>query len=123
MGKEKQTILICDNHYEDYQVPLIYTFAFIGAEYWCPFCGYVGGMFGSVKRVPVTEKLIGRRSIYKEYAKAMLSACGSLVCCGMELNKGMIEPKDYPEEMEKELDEMAGSWVYKIKAIKLINKK
>ena len=37
---------ICDRH-DEYEVPLIWTFAFSGCEYWCPYCGNKGGMMGT----------------------------------------------------------------------------
>lgn len=37
-------MLICSNH-QEYPTPLIFTFSFISAEYWCPYCGRKTGMF------------------------------------------------------------------------------
>lgn len=115
-----ETIKICENH--DYEVPLIYTFAFIGAEYWCPYCGYTGGMFGSGKDVKVTEKLMGRLYLYKQHSKAMLDATGGLICCARKLNGGKIKPENYPENMRKELVEMAKNWEYNKRATSLLKK-
>lgn len=50
-----EEIKICACH--ERQVPLLWTFKFTGAEYWCPACGYTGGMFGAGENVPATEHL------------------------------------------------------------------
>lgn len=68
MAKE---IIICDCHEE--QVPLIWTFKFIGCEYWCPACGYMKGMFGAGKDVPETPELLQSLAEWKEKAKPYLS--------------------------------------------------
>lgn len=68
-----QKIKVCYNH-DNYRVPLIWTFKFISCEYWCPYCGYTGGMFGSGTDVRVTPKLIKRHELYKEAAKEFLSS-------------------------------------------------
>ena len=47
---------ICSNH-RDYEVPLIYTFAWNYNEYWCPYCGCHEGMMGAGEEVEETEEL------------------------------------------------------------------
>lgn len=70
--KQKETIKICSNHV--HRVPLIWTFKFYGCEYWCPYCGYTGGMFGSGKNVPITKALLESYEIYKAAASDFLSS-------------------------------------------------
>jgi len=52
MSKE---IRICREH--ENEIPLIWTFAFDGAEYWCPYCGQNYGMLGAGIKVEETEEL------------------------------------------------------------------
>lgn len=68
---EAEEIKICENH--DLEVPLIWTFKFPGAEYWCPACGYTCGMFGAGVNVPVTEELKKSAIEWKENATPFLS--------------------------------------------------
>lgn len=58
-------IKICSNH-NYYQVPMIWTFVFPGAEYWCPFCGATEGMFGAGQDVANTPELQTRLEKYKD---------------------------------------------------------
>ena len=60
-------MIICEKHLE-YEVPLIFTFAFIGAEYWCPYCGNSSSMFGAGGEVEETPELIKRLNAYKKYS-------------------------------------------------------
>ena len=62
--KAEKEIKICSNHTE--QIPLIWTFAFPGAEYWCPYCGFTGGMFGSGENVPETPALLQKAKEWKK---------------------------------------------------------
>ena len=62
---------ICNQHEE--RVPLIWTFKFNGAEYWCPYCGYLGGMFGAGENVARTEKLEKSLEEWTELARPYLS--------------------------------------------------
>lgn len=121
--KEKEKIKICYCH-SDYEVPLIWTFAFPGAEYWCPYCGHAAGMMGAGTDVNFTEKLAGRKAIYEKYSAAFRNAKGTLTCSSTELNGGRIKPEDMPENVIKEIREFAKkAWNYNIKAMKLIHKR
>ena len=62
---KNETIKICDRH--DYQMPLIWTFAFNSTEYWCPYCGRKEGMLGAGEDVPFTWKLWNRYIKYKRF--------------------------------------------------------
>ena len=111
---------ICSNHSE-YQVPLIWTFAFNGAEYWCPYCGCNEGMLGAGENVDDTEKLWGRHAIYKKYSEFYLEARSKLVCVKFKINDGMMDRKDMPADMERELKEIANNgWKYKVRATALL---
>lgn len=94
-----EIIKICENHLE-YQVPLICTFAFKGAEYWCPYCGYTGGIFGSGENVSATETLHKRHEKYKELSDKYLSAHAILRGGACIKYKGKITPAEkLPQSM------------------------
>lgn len=63
-------IRICGNH--EKEVPLIWTFKFAGAEYWCPACGHNCGMFGAGVKVPVTDDLKESADEWKKKATPFL---------------------------------------------------
>ena len=75
---DKGQIKICGNH-QEYQVPLIWTFKFHGAEFWCPYCGYVSGMFGAGINVTETEELKERLAKFEEATIPYLSDRGNEV--------------------------------------------
>ena len=111
--KEK-TIKICPNH-QDYEVPLIWTFAFPGAEYWCPYCGYLSGMFGAGEDVEETEELRKRLKAYEKASKKYLKANGILCCAETKYNGKWIPPKDLPSKTYDRYVKESKSWEYEKK--------
>jgi len=66
----KKEIKVCQC---DKKTPLLWTFKFPGAEYWCPRCGYTSGMFGAgvnINSTPSREKI---KKEWEEKTKAYLS--------------------------------------------------
>lgn len=105
-------IRVCEDHQEEKTMPLISTMAFNGAEYWCPYCGYTGGMLGAGERVDETEELLATKAEYKEKSKDFLQAKSRQVCVSLLWEGERISPKDLPES-EKEKDrETISSWIY-----------
>jgi hypothetical protein len=51
----KDKIRCCNRHEKN--VKLISTFAFIGAEYWCPYCGANYGYLGAGRMVEYDENI------------------------------------------------------------------
>lgn len=96
------TIKICSNH-EEYQVPLLWTFAFRGAEFWCPFCGRSEGMLGAGEDVEETEDLIKRREIYKTRTAVYLDAIGTEICASLMYEGERISPEELPQEEKDRL--------------------
>lgn len=119
-----EKIKICDRH--NYKVPLIYTFAFNGAEYWCPYCGVSEGMLGAGKNIEVIpsefEKLTGRKQIYIDTSQNYLDANGFLVCSARKFNGIKIERKDFSPNMIDEVRKYIkeNKWKYNQRATKLI---
>lgn len=56
----------------DKKTPLIWTFRFPGAEYWCPKCGNLYGMFGCYFSLPATDELKKIKQEWEEKAKPFL---------------------------------------------------
>lgn len=54
MEKQQEKIRVCHCNND---VPLIWTFKFVGAEYWCPNCGANYGMLGAGVETELTVKL------------------------------------------------------------------
>ena len=106
-------IKICYNHQSEEQTPLIWTFAFPYAEYWCPYCGGRTGMLGGGQDVDTTEELKDRLSDYKKRSKIYLNANGTLNCAETKYRGKWIKPKDLPDPVKLKLIEESKSWEYK----------
>lgn len=95
----------------DHEVPLIWTFAFNGAEYWCPKCGKSSGMLGAGHRIPFSAKLYHRRNNYERFTRHYLSAWGSLNCSKLYWDGKLISPRDLPkEEIERLVQVTKEGW-------------
>ena len=55
--------------------PMIWTFKFSGAEYYCVRCGETQGMFGSAPTIPWTTNLGKEQGINKEVFDRISAAC------------------------------------------------
>ncbi len=66
--------MICAEH-QEYQVPIISTMAFMGAEYWCPYCGMSCGIFGPGFEIIVSRQELEERHVkYKEASAKYLES-------------------------------------------------
>lgn len=92
------------------EIPLIFTFAFNGFEYWCPYCGNKSDMFGG-EEVPWSEKLYNRRHRYKENFKPYLMANSSLNCSQLMWDGEWIAPNALPvPELDRLRDLVETAW-------------
>lgn len=111
----KEEIKICYGHQDEQQTPLIWTFAFNGAEYWCPYCGASTGMLGGGDDVPWTWRLHHRYLKYKKASRKYLNA-HSILCSSYFRYKGKnIKPEEMPPTLRKYYEREAKKWKYKIK--------
>jgi hypothetical protein len=69
-------IKVCDCGDDDILTPLLWTFKFPGAEYWCPRCGYTAGMLGAGINVPVTYALKRSKVAWRQKAEDFLTNSG-----------------------------------------------
>lgn len=114
-GIDEGEIRVCPNH-PDYQVPLIWTFSFPGAEYWCPYCGYTGGVMGGGGSVEVrTLELNEREKKYNELSEEYLHAKGVECCVGLMWEGKEIHPDDLPDAEKDRLDKIRREWKYQVK--------
>ncbi len=109
---EEDEIRICSGH-QEYPTPLIWTFAFNGAEYWCPACGITEGMLGAGELVPWTWKLHHRHLRYLKRSKRFLRAKGVLICARFKYKGQWIEPEKMPNELRNYYIREAKKWRYK----------
>ncbi len=110
--KEKKEIRICTCH--DEEVPLIWTFAFNGSEYWCPACGFNGGMFGSGTKVELTKELKKSAKEWEKKAEIFLDAKSTLVCHSKEFEGKDVLRKDLPKEEIERCQKIVSEWKYEI---------
>lgn len=102
----------CDN---DYLVPLIWTFAFCGSEYWCPYCGTSMGMMGAGEAVPLTKEIFERGKKYTELSKAYLSARSSQICNTLMFEGKRITPDKLPKSEKQKNIDIINNWKYNVK--------
>lgn len=101
---------ICNNH--DQEIPLIPTYAFMGAEYWCPYCGANYGMLGAGKIVNNTDELEGKLKKYRELSGEFLRAKGTQACDETKYDGKWIKPAELPEEVKQQHQEIINNWKY-----------
>jgi hypothetical protein len=65
-------IKVCDCGDDDVLTPLLWTFKFPGAEYWCPRCGYTAGMLGPSLTVPLTPELVTSKTVWEAKSRYYL---------------------------------------------------
>ncbi len=105
-------IRICTSHQDDLITPLIWTFAFNEAEYWCPFCGKNEGMMGAGELVKSTAVLRNRLKRFKKISYDYLDAKSVEVCSSMQWKGKWINANDLPEEEKDRLKKVIKDWKY-----------
>jgi hypothetical protein len=113
MKKETESIKVCTSHQDELVTPLIWTFAFSGAEYWCPYCGKNGGMFGAGEEVESTAKLRNRLKRFEKLSKDFLYANSVHVCATMSWDGGRITPDKLPQHEKDRIQKVLDDWEYK----------
>ena len=96
---------ICSSH-RDYEVPLIFTFAWNYNEYWCPYCDKHEGAMGAGEEVEETTELKKRLKLYEEATKDYRHAMAMLVCSSTDWKGVQTKPEDLPEEEKNRLKEV-----------------
>ena len=107
---EKKEIRICDRH--EKQVPLIWTFAFPGSEFWCPYCGGNWGMLGAGEMVPATMELKREAVKWKNKSKEYLSAKCKTVCDKLKWKGEWITYDELPEKEKERIEKVVSEWKY-----------
>lgn len=73
---DRKVVVICPEGHRT--TPLIWTFAFRGTEWWCPFCGYRTGAFGRTREMTWAPELQALLDAYRERAVPFLDYQASL---------------------------------------------
>ena len=100
----------CRNH--EKTIPLRWTFAFNGSEYWCPYCGENYGMMGAgeIREVNFTE---ARELIkWRKFGGELLDAMSTINCSSLEWNGKRISPHELPDYEKKRVQAVIDSWEY-----------
>ena len=119
MSKRKQIMPICPHH-EKYEVTMINTFVFAGAEKWCPYCRHTTGLFGDYKEVNATTLRILRDFAFKKWSKLYLRAMAALTASHMQYKGELIEVCDLPEEEKARFAKIREQYISHVKVEDLI---
>lgn len=111
MSGSKKQLAICPNHGSK-KVPLIYTYAFPGSEYWCPYCGFNCGMFDCEKYEDESDALLKELEFWKEKSMAFLGAKSTIVCSSTMWEGKRISPLELPQEERDRLWNIINAWKY-----------
>lgn len=106
-------IRICSYHQDKERTPLIWTFAFNGAEYWCPACGANYGMLGAGESVKSTKKLVDRLKKYKQESRQFLRGNSLIICAKTKYRGVWMTFSEMPKKAQTFWRNKAKSWVYK----------
>lgn len=110
-----KTIKICRRH-QDRPTPLIWTFAFDGAEYWCPACGCNEGMMGAGEDVEETPELKQSLKDWKKKTKKFLEARSTLVCHRLKYKGEYIKPSELPKKVLDKKRKIVNDFKYEIES-------
>ena len=105
----------CSRHEEN--VKLIWTFAFAGAEYWCPYCGANEGIMGAGEIRELTFEECREMVKYKHIGKEFLEAKSANACNSLIWEGERISPHDLPNAEKKRIWKVIEDWVYPINLI------
>ena len=110
MFNHEDDIKVCDSTVHGKQIPLLWTFAFPGCEYWCPVCSIAGGMFGTGKWVKSTPILEQRLDTLKGLTNEYLKARGTLVADRIEVEGKMLSREEVPPEVYEKARAVVDAW-------------
>lgn len=113
MGELIDEIRVCPNHQKKEKVPLIFTMAFIGQEYWCPACGYTSGMLGAGDIIKITPELEKSAEEWKEKGKDYLSVISAKNCESLLHEGKRMTYHELPEKEKNRLQKIKDNWKYK----------
>jgi len=113
-----ETFAICKKHPE-YEVPLIFTFAFPGKDYWCAFCGETDEMFGG-RRVERSQELDRRLETYSAAWSGKfnyLHGVGANYSVARMTWKGrLVRLEDLPVKVIEAFEALSRSWTAGVRA-------
>jgi hypothetical protein len=97
---------------EDCRVPLIFTFSFVGKEWWCANCGRVETYFNGQPYIKKTKKVESMLNKMKKENSNYLRAEGILNggAYATEYKGKKVEIKDLPESFIRKLKKDLKLW-------------
>lgn len=108
-------INVCPNHQRKEVVPLIWTFAFNGYEFWCPACGALFDMFGCGSERKYNFRLKRCLEKYKKLSGKFLRA-KSLLACSYTIYKGkQLTFEELPQRVKTYWINRSKEYKYKFK--------
>lgn len=110
-GSNDDEIRTCRRHRDEKVVPLIWTFAFHGAEYWCPYCGMNYDMFGGV-RESADDELEQSLKEWTERTRSFLGARSALVCDLIRYKGKTMKPSELPPKVLERYKRIVNEWKY-----------
>lgn len=108
----KHKLRVCNRH--EGNVPLIWTFAFAGAEYWCPCCGANYGMLGAGEIVEVEYSDMREAVRWRQKSREFLDARSTLVCDSLIWEGERIDREDLPLEEVERCSKIVKEYKYQI---------
>ena len=116
MSATNEEIRICKHHQTEEKVPLIWTFQFMGSEYWCPACGDHVGMLGAGDIVKLSLELENSAKLWKDKGTLYLRALHAIKENGRWEYKNNMRPfNNLPESEQKTIHDLVNNWEYKFK--------
>lgn len=107
-------IRVCTEHKK--QVPLIFTMAFPGFNYWCPECGITLKAPDDKSKVPLTATLTKRRDDNLEKTKEFLQASNVMNTDKRIMFGAMrVKKEDLPQSETDRLQKIVDEYEYPLK--------
>jgi len=113
MGAANDEIRVCPNHKSQEKVPLVFTMAFPGKEYWCPGCGYTHGMLGAGDIVKRTKEIDEKEDYWENVGKDYLSAKSAKSCESLMHEGNRMTYDELPQNEKERLQTIEDEWKYK----------
>lgn len=94
-------------------VPLIWTIAFPGKEYWCPYCGKKFD-FLEPEKIKVTDELEKKLHLYREHSQTYLEAVNILAAEKLNFKGKWYTKEDIPQYLKDNAKKIIKNYKYKV---------
>ena len=90
----------------------MFTLAFHGSEYWCPYCGANYGFFGSGVEVESTPEIKKEHQDWSNKSIDYLRALSRKVAISFMYKVNRISYKNYPPAEKEKDNQLINNWKY-----------